>query len=100
MVTATTDGVTISSVCEPGKSVSLKPIGWAYFVAMLAEIDKEARKTRAVVYRKHIGDGYYVSITTGFLCVDLSRFILLYGRESDEEVHPTKSGIALRLDEW
>ena len=106
MVTATADGVTISSISEPAKSVSLTPIRWAYFVAMLAETDEEAkqlnRKTRPVAYRKHIGDGYYMSVTTvtGFLCIDLRRFILPYGAESDEEVHPTKSGIVLRLDEW
>jgi len=104
VVTATADGVTISSICEPDKSVSFTPIRCAYFVAMLAEIDEEAkqlnRKTRPVAYRKHIGDGYYVSVTTGFLCIDLRRFILPYGCKSDEELRPTKSGIALRLDEW
>jgi len=91
--------VTISSISEPAKTVTFTPIRWAYFVAMLAETDEEAkqlnRKTRPVAYRKHIGDGYYVSVTTvtGFLCIDLRRFILPYGAESDEEVHPTKSGI-------
>jgi len=104
VVTAMTDGVTISSISELTKSVSFTPIRWANFVAVLAEIDEEAkqlnRKTRPVAYRKHIGDGYYVSVTTGFLCIDLRRFILPYGGQSEEEVRPTKTGIALRLDEW
>jgi len=130
VVTATADGVTISSICKPAKSVSFTPIRWVYFVAMLVEIDEEAkqlnRKTRPVAYRKHIGDGYYgidmahcdfifcaiqillltylltyyVSATNAYLCIDLRRFILPYGCESDEKVRPTKSSIALRLDEW
>jgi len=104
VVTATAHGVTISSISEPAKTVTFTPIRWAYFVALLAEIDEEAkqlnRKTRPVAYRKHIGDGYYVSVTSGFLCIDFRLFVLPYGVQSEEEVRPTKTGIALRLDEW
>jgi len=39
----------------------------------LPNIDEEAKelnkKTRSVAYRQHIGDGYYVSVTDGVMCV-------------------------------
>jgi len=42
----------------------------------------------------HIGGGYYVSITSGFNCIDIRKFYVSYGPK------PTRRGIALRLGEW
>ena len=42
---------------------------------------------------------HYVSVTSGYLCVDIRRFYVPYGLAS-ENVHPTRSGIGLRLDKW
>ena len=50
-----------------------------------------------VQYRQHIGGGHYVSVTSGFKCVDFRKFYMPYNQSG---IRPTKSGIALRLDEW
>ena len=50
-----------------------------------------------VNYRQHIGGGCFVSVTTGFKCVDFRQFYVPYG---DIEIKPTRKGIALRLAEW
>ena len=47
----------------------------------------------------HLGDGWYVSVTGGYNCVDFHRFYVPYGR-SHENVRPTRDGISLRLNEW
>ena len=66
------------------------------------EVDIEAREvnrqTHPVAYRAHIGELYYVSVTSGYGSVDIHRFVP-YGLAS-ENVHPTCNGIGLRLDEW
>jgi len=50
-----------------------------------------------VEYRNHIGGGRYVSVTTGFPCVDFRKFFLPYGQN---EIKPTRQGVALRIPEW
>jgi len=50
-------------------------------------------------YCAHIGELYYVSVTCWYGYVDIRRFYVPYGLAS-ENVHPTRSGIGLRLDEW
>ena len=49
-----------------------------------------------VAYRQSIGGGYYVSITSGFYCIDICKFFVPYG---ETDVKPTCQGIALRLCE-
>jgi len=51
-----------------------------------------------VAYRAHIGELYYMSVTSGYGCVDIRRFYVPY-RLASENVRPTRSGIGLRLDE-
>ena len=76
---------------------------WTYLKSVLADIDNEAcelnRKTRPVKYRTHLGHNIFVSVTDGYMCVDLRQFYLPYGMEYGAE-KPTKRGIALRLSEW
>ena len=99
----TDDSVTITSKSEAHKRVMFTNNRWAEFVALLLYIDEEAkqlnRQSRPVAYRQHIGDGYYVSVNGGVMCVDVRKFYLPYGLQLGEE-KPTKEGIALRLDEW
>lgn len=52
---------------------------------------------QSIKYQCHIGGGYYVSVTTGFLCVDFRKFFKPY---NSAEVKPTRKGVALRLNEW
>jgi len=67
------------------------------------KVDIRAREvnhqTRLVAYCAHIGELYYVSVTSGYGCVDIRRFYVPYGLAS-ENVRPTRSGIGLCLDEW
>jgi len=77
-MTATEDRVTITSKSEPSKTMTFTKNRWAQFVALLPQIDEEAkelnRKTRPVAYRRHIGDGYYVTVNEGVFCVDIRLF--------------------------
>jgi len=50
-----------------------------------------------VSYKTHKGGGYYVSITSGFNCIDICTFYVPYGQTDPK---PTRRGIALRLGEW
>ena len=95
--------VTIHSSCEANKLATLTPKRWVNFILYCKQIDNEAKevnlKTRPVGFRLHLGDGWYVSVTSGYNCVDFHRFYVPYGT-SHEHVHPTRDGISLRLDEW
>lgn len=99
----TLNEVTITSTSEPRKTIKFDVNRWAHFIAVLVQVDDNAmelnRKSRPVTFRKHLGDGYYVSVTTGWMCVDFRKYYVPYGLPSDQ-VRPTKAGISLRLDEW
>ena len=73
---------------------------WAQFRQCIEVIETNMKALRAgesVGYKQHIGGGYYVSITSGFYCVDIRKFFIPYG---ETDVKPTRRGIALRLREW
>jgi len=95
--------VTIHSSCESNKLATLTPKRWENFILYCQQIDNEARelnlKTRSVAFRLHLGDGWYVSVTGGYNCVDFRRFYVPYGT-LHENLLPTRDGISLRLDEW
>jgi len=97
------DEVTIRAKFEPHKSMTFTKNRWAQFTGLFTLLDTEAkelnRKTRPVAFRRHVGDGYYVSVNDGVMCVDIRKFFLPYGLQSGNE-RPTKAGIALRLSEW
>jgi hypothetical protein len=73
---------------------------WAQFVEFFDEIDQNVAKLvdgqQEVKLQLHVGAGWYVSVTTGYRCVDIQKFYSLTG----VGIRPTKSGIALRLSEW
>jgi len=50
-----------------------------------------------VKYQQHIGGANYVSVTSGFKCVDFRSFFMPYG---GVEPKPSKKGIALRNPQW
>ena len=85
------------------KHVTLTTKHWARLMSIREKVDIEVREVnrqmRQVAYRAHIGDLYYVSVTTGYGCVDIRRFYIPYGLES-EYVRPTRNGLGLCLDEW
>jgi len=50
-----------------------------------------------VAYCNHYGSGWHVSVTKGFRCIDLRKFFVPTGETTCK---PTRTGIALHLDEW
>ena len=73
---------------------------WACFRQNFEEIDYHVKAVcdeQTVNFQRHIGGGYYVSVTTGFYCVDFRKFFIPYGKE---EIKPTRQGVALRIFEW
>jgi hypothetical protein len=85
---------------EPGstlKSVTLTAKRWGALAAFESEIEDAVSSLQAkqyVNFKSHIGGGYFVSVTTGFLCVDIREF---YFKDSPR---PSKHGIALNLTQW
>ena len=99
------DGVFIRSLKQPEKSILLCFQGWAKLVTKLEEIDIEVRelnrKTRPVNYKLHLGNHDYLSVTGGYMCVDLRQYFVPYGLDDvPQNEKPTKSGIALRISDW
>lgn len=73
---------------------------WASFRQLVEEIDLKVKALdtdEIVNFRQHIGGGYFVSVTSGFFCVDFRKFFVPRGQH---DVKPTRKGIALRLYEW
>jgi len=94
--------VNITSTTAQDKHVTLTPNHWSQLMSIRQQIDVEAketnRQTHLMAFRAHIGYGYYVSVTSGYGCVDIRRFYIPYGLPC-EHMHPTRSGLGLRLDE-
>jgi hypothetical protein len=73
---------------------------WAQFAGSFDEINECVTKLvggqQDVRLQLHVGGGWFVSVTSGFLCVDIRKFYVKPG----VGVKPSKTGIALRLPEW
>jgi len=50
-----------------------------------------------VTYKEPIGGGYYISITSGFWCIDIRKWFLPHG---ETDIKLTRSGLRLGLREW
>jgi hypothetical protein len=71
---------------------------WSQFVEYFNDIGDSVTKLvqkEDVKLQLHIGGGWYVSVTSGYWCVDIRKLYFLPG----VGVKPTKNGIALRLRE-
>jgi hypothetical protein len=83
------------------KRKSLCGFRWAQLVSFESYIDQNVTKLLAeqdgIAFRVHIGGGLYVSITSGYNCIDLREF---YFHKTKGFPCPGKRGIALRLQEW
>jgi len=103
VLTIDAGNVKITSISVPEKHVTLTTKRWTRIMSIRKEVDIEAREvnhqTCPVAYHAHIGELYYVSVTSGYGSVDIRRCYVPYGL-SKENVHPTRNGIGLRLDEW
>jgi len=60
-------------------------------VQQLDEVDREVKLC------SHIGGGHYVSVTSGFRCVDFRKW---FQPQDQKDPKPMRKGIALNLDQW
>jgi len=85
------------------KQVELSPSRWATLCDHIDEINASARVVQSgssdIKLCLHIGFGYYVSVTSGFKCVDIRKFYKPY-KATQSEIKATKRGVALRFHEW
>ena len=82
-----------------GKFIEIPAVRWASFLLLQADIDeavKQLLEKKTLNYFEHFGGGYYVSVSTGILCVNLRRFY----KNEKAKIKPTKQGITLRISEW
>ena len=89
------------TIAEQGadKSAEFTTRRWVQFVRVFEQVDESLQQVAAnqyVKYSTHIGGKWYVSVTTGFPCVDIRQFYY----HPTQGPRPTKKGIALRLREW
>ena len=97
------DGEFTVTIEEPGselKSVILPAKRWAALLAIEPQIDDCVTSLQAKQYIKfnsHIGGGVFVSVTTGFACVDIREF---YWNKERQLALPTKHGIAMNMKQW
>ena len=75
-------------------------VRWSFFLSCMADIDKAITQLKEAKeefkFHQHCGGGWYVSVTSGYWCVDLRRFFM----NKEGEIKATRHGIALRLREW
>ena len=85
---------------EKDNSIEIPIQRFAVLLNYMSEIDQTVTQfaaTEFVRYKQHIGGGWFVSVTSGFPCVDFRKFYMpVFGFEEK----PTKSGLAIRLSEW
>ena len=91
----------VVTICdsEKAKTIELTAQRFVTFMVYLKDVDESLRKVCAgefVNFRQHIGGAWYVSVSTGFSCVDIRQFYLpIYAIEEK----PTKTGFAIRFQE-
>jgi len=91
--------VTIAEEGSDVKTVTFPSRRWAQFMEYMNIVDENVNK---LLVKQHvqlnlpIGGKWYVSVTTGFACVDIRQ----YYYHSLKGPSPSKKGIALRLPEW
>ena len=90
--------VTIGEKDTDSKTITFPSRRWAQFVATIGQVDEAVNNLLAKQYvqlNQHIGGKCYLSVTTGFACVDIRQYYYNALKGSS----PSKNGIALRLPE-
>ena len=91
--------VTISELGSEVKSLTFPARRWVQLTNLVEQIDEAVNRLlvkQNVDLKLQIGGKLYVSVTTGFSCVDLREFYY----HPTRGVSPMKRGIALRIHEW
>jgi len=95
--------ITSTSVPDKHVTLTLTTNHWMRLMSIHQQINIELEqfhhRTRLVAYCAHIGDRYYMSVTSRYNCVDIRRFYIPYGLPCGQ-VRPSRSGLVLRLDKW
>lgn len=92
--------VTIGEEGSDVKTVTLPSRRWAQFVLAIDQVNEAVDQLAAKQYvalNLHIGGKFYISVTTGFQCVDIRQYYYNWHKGVPS---PTKNGIAIRLQEW
>ena len=95
------DGVLVVIIEETGtdKRIIFTGQRWWEFIGLIADINNAVNQLnthQCVSYQAHIGGKWFVSVTSGFLCINLRQFYM----NTALGLQPTRRGIALRLPEW
>ena len=95
------DGDFFVTIEQPGSELKRVTLPAKRWVALLAsELDESLELLQTPQYVRlntHIGGRFYVSVTTGYNCVDIRRF---YYNPAKDSTLPTKEGIAINLNDW
>ena len=73
---------------------------WANLQDIWNEIEHNVRRVmdgEDVAYKRHIGGGVYISITSGYGTVDIRRFFMPKG---NTEAKATRQGVPVKFVEW
>ena len=93
--------IIIEEIGSELKTIKFPAKRWAQLVAIEYYIDQSINKLLAkeekVSFQTQIGGGIYVSVTSGFECVDIREF---YFDKNKGFPCPSRRGIALRVMEW
>lgn len=93
--------IIIEEVGSDLKSLKFSIKRWAQLTALEYFIDQQVNqllgRSDKVAFQVHLGGGFYVSVTSGFDCVDLREF---YFNKNKGSPCPSMKGIALRIVEW
>jgi hypothetical protein len=92
--------ITIEEIGSEIKSITLPIKRWAALLAVESNIDHAVNCLQTKQYVKfshHIGGAVFVSLTTGYQCVDIRSY---FYNKTKACSSPTKRGIALNLDQW
>jgi len=68
-----------------------------WYAGDVDEAINKYQKGENVDLRIHLGRNYYVSLKTGYSLIHIRRWFL---PENEEEVRPTRTGIALNFTQW
>jgi hypothetical protein len=82
------------------KGIACTPTTFAALVHYMDEIDVQAEslvRRANVDYKQYLGQGIYVTVKTGYMNVSLRKFFTPAGTNVEL---PSKTGIALRINEW
>ncbi len=88
-----TDGVKDRKIDIPAKR-------WKSFNTCFDEIDSAVLKLSTpeqVALKIHIGGAWYLSVTSGFPCIDLRRFYVPRGTTAEK---PMREGLTIKISEW